>query len=497
MTATLTSGFIRGCRICSGALYLLLTLISIPISFKVGGLYCGLAFTATLFILYFVSTTLSIIARKNGNRIYIVLSSILYYCQHFIIASLLHLFLSGFSNAELHKIIENDAIPIESLTSILNVSMSSSEANWIFYYYYYKYVVTPWKFVLSHSTPFFTLSEGFFTILAIQAIGETNKWLCYEKNSNAWIISSLLTSSAVISAALYYLYRIYVTPIWELTVQTASLLGFVLSLVSGLGIYGIVSDSGSVIESSLFFAYIVRCIYEISPKLATTATDELLELFKDVWQKRQGNLPIRNNLIFYYNNVILKNIEMAWDNFILRTGTSGTFNYNPSLLLNNTWKFCKPIWKFFKNFTLSVPFSIREILLMTWKMSLESVSPAVVINLCFRILIFYSATRIVPSLQRKDAREQRRSRKVMELVYWYSPCILIAMYAHLILQYSSELKNELCLWGCNNILLGYNTDQNETVVVDAWRFWNWCNVFCTILVYANELIGDTTHTEIS
>ena len=278
---SLSKSFMQSGRICAACFYLLFTLLSIPISFKVGGLECGLSFTVTLFTLYFITTTLNVLARRHGGRLYIFFTNCLYYSQHFIIASLLYLFLSGFSNDELGNVLKNKYNESESFLEALKNSLNSNQINYVLYYYYYRFVVQPWQFVLTKSTPFFTLSEGFFTILAIQAVGETNRWLSNDLNSNTWIISSLLTSGGVITASLYYLYRIYVTPIWPLSIQTASLLGLVLSMVCGLGLYGIVSQKGSVIESSLFFAYIVRCIYEISPKLATTATDEILNLFKD------------------------------------------------------------------------------------------------------------------------------------------------------------------------------------------------------------------------
>ena len=502
MTSFLSS-LKRGLRIISGALYLGLILTSIPISFKIGGLFCGLSFTVTLFLLYFISTTLSILAKKNGRKIFIVLTNILYYFQHSIIASLLHLFLSGFSNIELHQLIGNDSIlQLDTLTKILNGTLTINTTNtvtlencWGFYYFYYKYIVIPWKFLLSNSTPFFTLSEGFFTILAIQAIGETNKWLFYEKNSNSWIITSLLFSGGIVTVSLYYLYRIYVTPVWELSIQTASLLGFVLSLVCGLSLYGIISQTGSVIESSLFLAYIVRCIYEISPKLATTATDEVLELFLEVWQNHQRNLPINNTIIFYYYNTILSNINNLWNNILTKITQSPSSSTNDNLSLktfsaNNIWQFLEPIWKFLQNFTLSVPRSINELFSVIWKLAFESISPAVIINLCFRVLIFYSATRIIPSLQRRtyDIKQMKKSRRVMELIYWYSPCILIAMYAHLILQYSGELKNDLCLWNCNWFQQNATINDNS-IIVDSWSFWNWCNIFWTILIYGSELIG--------
>lgn len=305
-------------------------------------------------------------------------------------------------------------------------------------------------------------------------------------NSNTWIIASLLTSGGVITASLYYLYRIYVTPIWNLSVQTASLLGFTLSIVCGIGLFGIVSKNGSVIESSLFFAYIVRCIYEISPKLATTATDEILEVIKVAWQKHQKNLSTTNNLLSYYQDVVLKNAEMVWESIVLRTKNSDATTFTAIQPLNKLWHAFTPIWKFFKGFVLSVPSSIGGVFQVTLKLASESVSPAIVLNLCFRVLVFYSATRIIPALQRKNTRELRKSRRIMNVLYWYSPCILIAMYTHLILQYSGELNSDLCLWGCSEKWFGSGQPKIE---INTWVFWNWCNIFWTVLIYGSELIG--------
>lgn len=103
---SLSKSFMQSGRICAACFYLLFTLLSIPISFKVGGLECGLSFTVTLFTLYFITTTLNVLARRHGGRLYIFFTSCLYYSQHFIIASLLYLFLSGFSNDELGNVHE-------------------------------------------------------------------------------------------------------------------------------------------------------------------------------------------------------------------------------------------------------------------------------------------------------------------------------------------------------------------------------------------------------
>ncbi|SCU89749.1 LAFA_0E20582g1_1 [Lachancea sp. 'fantastica'] len=471
------NSLLQGGRVVLTTFYLLLIIITIPISFQVGGLYCGLSFTVTLFNLYLVTTTLKIM---SGTRGIAKLTSVAYYAQHFFIPSLLFLFLLGFSHDELKEQIDANTRPDESLINVLR--RSPKNQSWIFYYYYYQYVVRPWQYMLVRSTPYFTLLEGFFTVLGIQAVGETNRWLSRTQHgSNWWVITGLMTSGGVITASLYYLYRIYVTPIWELDAKTASLLGFTFSIVCGLGVFGIVSGRGSTIESSLFFAYIVRCLYEISPQLATSAMDEIFSLVKQTWQNQNHTFKSPDSLAFFRDR-ILTNGEMIWDSILERTThVTGRSASDSALLgLQRLWRHLKPAWRFLKYFTSSVPSSIQELFILTWSMAKEAIAPAVVMNLCFRILIFYSATRIIPALQKKH---KRRSRRFMRLLYLYSPCIVIAMYTHLILQYSGQMSNDLCLWGC----FPWSHEGSTKIVADSWGFWNWCNIFCTMAIYASEL----------
>ncbi|AET38822.1 Ice2p Ecym_3332 [Eremothecium cymbalariae DBVPG len=510
----LSRGLLRSIRFSLAIFYLFLVLITIPISFQVGGLYCGLSFTVTLFILYFTTTTLKI-TTTNGSGKFKLLASLIYYLQHFLIPSILFLFLSAFNSDQLQRLVDSDAVGASSKGFIFEGNVNESllqllslppgnEGSVASYYYYYKYIVKPWQYMLLHATPYFTLTEGFFTVLAIQAIGETGRWLRYKKNSNTWVILSLLVSGVVITTSMFYLYRIYVTPIWPLSVQTATLLGFTLSLVFGLGLYGIISGKGSTIESSLFFAYMVRCIYEISPQLALTAMTEIFQVVHDTWQLQQGTLS-KNNLLTYYNTFV-SNAESFWDSLLKKTaiGTAAAaeetytiFGYSmpftstiakDTLIILQTqwWLKCQQIWSFTKNFSVGIPRSIHEILMVTLKMAKESINPAVITNLVFRVLVFYSATRIIPALQKATGATQ--SRKLMRIIYWYSPCIVIAMYTHLILRYSGELNNDLCIWGCFP-WLNFSAKTRSKWVVDAWSFWNWCNLFFTLLIYAVELIG--------
>ncbi|AGO11578.1 AaceriADL208Wp [[Ashbya] aceris (nom. inval.)] len=496
-------GLLRSLRFALASFYLFLVLITVPISFQVGGLYCGLSFTVTLFNLYFVTTTLKITAATRGDE-WKHIASTLYYLQHFLMPSILFLFLSGFNNDQLQKKLVGsdpkgtrggfifDGNMNESLLQLLGRSRDDRAS--MAYLHYYKYVVRPWQYMLLHATPCFTLTEGFFTVLAIQVIGETGRWLRYKRNSTAWVISSLMVSGVVITTSMYYLYRIYVTPIWPLSVHTATLLGFTLSLVFGLGLYGIISGKGSAIESSLFFAYMVHCIYEISPQLALTAMSEIFQVVHDTWQLQQGTLS-KNSLLAYYKNFILS-AETLWDVLLKKAFLlhSAEPDQAPSsvvvkdalvLVQQQWWNKSQQLWSFTKNFSAGIPRSIHEIFIVTLGLARESINAAVVSNLVFRVIVFYSATRIIPALQRATGGTQ--SRKLMRIIYWYSPCIVIAMYTHMILRYSGELNNELCIWGCFPWL--QSEANRDRWVVDAWGFWNWCNLFFTLLIYAVELIG--------
>lgn len=393
--------------------YMVLIILTIPISFQVGGVYCGLAFTVTLFNIYWVLTTLSVAFKRN------FIIQILYYSQHLLIPSLLTLFLSVFNNS--------------------NINLLKSE-NMI----YYKFVLKPWRFFIIHSTPLFTLLEGLCTILAIQSIGQTFEWLKYNK-SESWVIMSLLSSGGIITTSLYFLFRIYSSPI-EISLISASLIGAILTFCSGLGLYGIISKKGSTIESSLLFAYIVRCIYETFPELSNLASSEIGFLISSAANQ-------------------LKN-EIQYLPIIVNDSLTHLFSF----------------------LTLNVPNSFQTIIEFLIATS-KTITPSILINLAYRIAVFYSATRIIPALKNPVP-----STKSMKLIYLFSPCIIIAVYTHLMMQYSNELGQELCIWGWWYENKNLNDDQVQ-IIVHPWQFWNWINMFSTLSVYALEIFGEQSEED--
>jgi ICE2. len=246
---------IRIVRIVRGllsTLYLVLIILTIPLAFDVGGVSCGLAYSLTTFLLYFILTTIRLVTRRSRYFRWI---SLLYYTQHFVIPSLLTLFLSYYS----------------------------TQATQDFR------IVELWRVMLINSTSIFTILEGFCSLLSIQAIGQSISWLTTYK-SDSWLIVSLVTSGCTITAALSFLYRLYVFP-FTIDIVSASLLGSLLTLTVVIGLYGIVSGKGSIVESSLLFAYIVRCIYETFPILSEGATRALTTLFTQATYNLKHEIP--------------------------------------------------------------------------------------------------------------------------------------------------------------------------------------------------------------
>ncbi|ODV81226.1 ICE2-domain-containing protein [Suhomyces tanzawaensis NRRL Y-17324] len=461
-------------RAVLSTLYLVLIILTIPLAFDVGGVECGLAYSLTTFLLYFVLTTIRLITRKSRYFRWVL---VLYYMQHFLIPSILTLFLSYHT------------VPTSPVSS-------NSDAN---------VRITPvsvWKIVLTNSTSIFTILEGFCSLLLIQAIGQTVNWLTVYK-SDSWLIVSLIGSGCIITASISFLYRIYVFP-FTIDIISASLLGSLLTLTGGLGLYGIVSGKGSIIESSLLFAYVVRCIYETFPILSEEATKSLTSLFTQATYNLKNEIPKIPPQIL---NPILLVVPF------LASNLPGSF---------------KTIWEFLI-------------------MAIHKLTLPILLNLAYRIGVFYAATKIIPSLYHNSAYPTispprtppllTRSRQasstslahldlkepepvvspkepedteveptpklghkksfrlkpphhqppsaIIRLIYAYSPCIIIAVYTHLMMLYNGQLGTEMKIWG-------FWSSPDFLIVVHPWQFWNWVNMATTLLLYTMELLGNSS-----
>ncbi|OBA21087.1 ICE2-domain-containing protein, partial [Metschnikowia bicuspidata var. bicuspidata NRRL YB-4993] len=430
--------------------YLALVVLTIPLAFDVGGVPCGLAYSLFIMLLHFLLTTVRLLSHKFPV---LAVFNGFFYAQHLLLPSILMFFLLYCAEKDVAE------VPVIFL----------------------------WRYLLVHLTLVFTVAEGFCSLLLIQAISQTLEWLTDYK-SDSWLFVSLIGSGTTITGALYFLYRIYISP-FTLDLGNASLLGLFLTLTVGLGLYGIVSKKGLMIESSLIFAYIVRCIYETFPLLSQDATQTITFLFTQTTNNLKKELV---KLPYPVAEKILSALPVFASN-IPHSFTT--------------------IYKFFIS-------------------AVQKLTLPVLINLAYRIGVFYAATKIIPSVYHglpysPPRTPQIRSRQVssssipsihladkdsearrdllptraahhpkrdppstiIKLIYAYSPCIIIAVYTHLMLLYKGELGNELKLWGW-----WAGASEDSVFTVHPWQFWNWINMATTLFLYMAELAGNTGST---
>ncbi|OBT50043.1 hypothetical protein VE04_09349 [Pseudogymnoascus sp. 24MN13] len=100
-------------------------------------------------------------------------------------------------------------------------------------------------------------------------------WLA---KTDTWMIGLLIVSASIISSSVYFLWRITNFP--EIGNVDATLIGVTITTAVFLCAWGIGSGRGNPVESSLLFAYVVLCIYQIftdylpSPEAAAAAAPE-------------------------------------------------------------------------------------------------------------------------------------------------------------------------------------------------------------------------------
>ncbi|WEJ94026.1 hypothetical protein PSN45_001504 [Yamadazyma tenuis] len=398
---------IRFTRSVLSLVYLILIILSIPLAFDVGGIDCGLTFSFTICVLYFVLATARSLTRKNK---YLRWVSVFYYFQYIAIPSILTLFLSYYSGKTKPRKF---------------------------------YVVELWTIFIVNSTPIFTILEGFCSLLSIQAIGQTVSWLTAYK-SDSWLIVSLIASGSTITGGLYFLYRIYVLPI-TIDLVGSSLLGSLLTLTFGLGLFGIVSGKGSIIESSLLFAYIVRCIYETFPQLRDNANQAITDIFT--------------------NTRLLVEIPML------------------SPHLSNTISTILPF------LAANVPASFRTMYEFL-NVSITKLPIPVLFNFSYRITLSHNL-----NIKARNMRQQFSSDKppstIVRLIYSYSPCIIIPVYTHLLMSYHGELATHLKFWD----VFGSGGSSIVQLPIHPVKFWNWVNMGTTLLLYLLELMGSNNHID--
>ncbi|ODV86871.1 hypothetical protein CANARDRAFT_6441 [[Candida] arabinofermentans NRRL YB-2248] len=408
-------GFIQFIRIILSTVYLTYIILTIPLSFQIGGINCGLSYSITILLIYFSLTTLRIC---NYHR-YRLITSFLYYLQHLFLPSLLSLFLTIYTTNEEYTIINKDSV---------------------FYKVWYDGIIIIWKFFLMNSTPLFTILEGFCSLLSIQAIGQFSKIIITKKKSDLFLILNLIVSSCILSCCFYFISKIYISNIdLQISLISASLFGSCFTLLLLILIFGIYFNKASTLECSLICLYIIKCCYELIPKLSENNFQMLFDFifneFKnlDLYKFEKSTSFINDERFF-----ILKSFESLW-NFL--------------------------------------------------KISINNLTLSILIQLAYRIMVFFAATKIIPILNNNNNNQTTKTTTsdshFIKLIYLYSPCIIIAVYTNLMIQYIDDIDNENYLLN----LIKLKTNFNLLNIINPWKFWNWINIFTTLILYFLELLS--------
>jgi hypothetical protein len=199
-------------------------------------------------------------------------------------------------------------------------------------------------------------------------------------------------SASIISSSIYFLWRITNFP--QISNVDATLIGVTITCAIFLCAWGIGSGRGNPVESSLLFAYVVLCIYQIfTDYLPTTATAP---------PPAQPDFPPFPPIIMASYSTLV---------YVLSTLPSAVHS----------------------GFTFLYA-------------AFQTITPSVIISLAYRIFVFYAATRIIPAIRESGARalsqepsleDSDGAGKILGFLSWFSPSILIAVYTSLLMTHFS------------------------------------------------------------
>ncbi|PGH03860.1 hypothetical protein GX51_03848 [Blastomyces parvus] len=426
-------------RIFSSAFFLTSIVLSIPLAFDVGGRTCGLGFSLCLAAFYFFFSLLRLTTPSRSwirNALIVVLRS----TQWLIIPALLIWSLNRFS-------VDADAGDGGSTVGWVERTFGGKRAQdtsiirWLFGAngLVENATVGGWDKLLSWSTPFFQLAEGFCSLLVIQAAGQITRWLVNRGGrSDSWMIGLLVLSASIISSSVYFLWRVLQFP--GISNVDAALIGVAITCAVFLCAWGIGSGRGNPVESSLLFAYVVLCIYQIFTDYKSSSASTAEPPSSSPTQTTE--FPPLPPIIMASYTTLMHALST------LPSIIHAAFN------------------------VVSAAFS--------------AVTPSVLISLTYRLVVFYASTRIIPAVRESGARalsqeasldDSDGAGRFLGLLSWFSPSILVAVYTSLLMQHFASTSQAM---GGNGEWWGNRGDGGG-------NFWRWINLGCTMALYAVEL----------
>lgn len=428
-------------RVLSSALFLMTIILTVPLTFDVGGRTCGLAYSLSLSSFYFFFSVFQLLTPEQ-SRIRQTLVQLLRWSQPVIVVAIFLWSLGRFSVDA-----GPDASWVEHAFDGKKRAASTSILDWLFGHDGWMEFVTifSWDKMLKYSSPIFQLCEGFCSLLVIQAAGQLTRWLVNRgERSDSWLIIMLVIAASVISSSVYFLYRVMQFP--EISNMDSSLIGAAITCSIVLCVWGIGSGRGNPIESSLFFAYVVLCIYQIftdykpsDPQRADAAATVTAA---------QEFPPFPPIIMLPYTSLV------------------HAFSNLPS--------------------TLIISFNFITA-------AFQTITPSVLISLGYRLFVLYASTRIIPAVNENGPRglsveptleDSNAANQFLAFLSWFSPSILISVYTSLLMQhfattmggYSPGLTGTIgALWNGNG---RPGMDGN---------LWKWVNLVGTMALYAIEL----------
>jgi hypothetical protein len=435
-------------RAISSLVFLFLIVFTIPLTFDVGGKDCGLVFSLSLSAYYFCYSILRLIT-PDGSRVRFGLVRIVKYTQWVTILALMIWSMNKFavdSNNAAASWVERTFKPKQQ-------SQDSSLKLWLLGRggIIESVALNGWEKGLMWSTPLFQFLEGFCSLLVIQACGQITRWVVNREHGDSWMVSHtqgyhgagadmleiglLGLSSAILSSSLYFLWRITTFP--ELNTNDALLIGATITCVVILGSWGIFNGKGNPVESSLLFAYVTLCIYQIFTDYQPS--NPQAETVPPVQPEYPPLPPVimatYSTLLYYLSS--------------LPTAIHASFNF---------------VWA----------------VIMT-------ITPSVIISLAYRVFVMYAAARIIPAIRESGARalsqepsleDSDEAGRFLGFLTWFSPSILIAVYTSLLMQHFSNLNGNGSAPG------EWWTSRGGDAGGNLYR---WLNVIFIQLIYAVEL----------
>ncbi|KEQ79325.1 ICE2-domain-containing protein [Aureobasidium pullulans] len=424
-------------RILSALLFLFSVVFTIPLAFDVGGRTCGLAFSLSLSAFYFFYSALRL-ATPDRSRLRYALVNTIAASQWIVIPTLMIWSLNKFS-------VDSDATGWVEKTLGGKRAQHDTLYAWVFGSdgLLQSITIGSWDKLLRWSTPVFQLSEGFCSLLVIQAAGQITRYLVNREGGDGWMIGLLITSASIISSSVYFLWRITTFP--ELGNVDAILIGVAITCAFFLCVWGIGSGKGNPVESSLLFAYITLCIYQIFTDYQPSNPSQSVPV------PAESDFPPLPPIIMASYSTLMHALSTL-----------------PS--------------------TIHTSFNFLFAAIMT-------ITPSVIISLAYRLFVMYASARIIPAVRESGARALSQEPsledsdgvgQVLGFLGYFSPSILIAVYTSLLMQhFASASADHPGEWW---------TSQGGDAGSNVWR---WANLAGTMALYAVELYLGKGHDDSS